>query len=116
MCGFGVFELQFEFVVSMGLPNCIVGRGIITATRESPFSSLKKKKKKNLAFVPFAQTFQQNVHVLKLFREMPLFMELEFYVKFFKFLPITRFWVNRVFHWNSSFKNSIFKQRHFPKQ
>ena len=45
----------------------------MTATRESPFSSLKKKKKK-LAFVPFAQTFQQNVHILKLFREIPLVM------------------------------------------
>ena len=66
-------------------PTVPWGRGIITVTRESPFSSLKKKKKKNLAFVPFAQTFQQNVHVLKLFREMPLFMELEFYVKFSSF-------------------------------
>ena len=43
-CGFGVSELQFELVVPMGLPNCTVGHEIMTATRESFFVFVSKKK------------------------------------------------------------------------
>ena len=43
VCGFGVFELQFELVVSIGLPNYTVGRGTMTATCEFPFFLPQKK-------------------------------------------------------------------------
>ena len=44
VCRFGVFEFQSELVVPMSLPNCTMGRGTMTATRESPFLFLQKKK------------------------------------------------------------------------
>ena len=43
MCVFGVSELQFELMVPLGLPKCIVGCRTMTTIRKSFFFFFKKK-------------------------------------------------------------------------